>query len=267
MCKAGFARDDASTDVFPSTVKHQNSSSMCNNDFVGHDAPTDVFTYIEWPSQPPGNHGRHGAGRQWQSREYPHPGIKSWSQQHSTLHRFIHGLRLGVFPSYLSTRVTTCHSLDLSGYEPTSFKKILNNSFTTTERDCPWQRKDWGAFMPWHHEGAVLHCPGLGAGDYHRHCLQADWRPSYHRRPEVQKNQQLDHEYEADIRKYEMRWPADREQRTLPRNWRQQYCDYLFKFVLCFVCVFLVSGSNVYYDTLNFVVTKGHNLAMILHQG
>ena len=46
MCKAGFARDDASTDVFPSTVKHQNSSSMCNNDFVGHDAPTDVFTYI-----------------------------------------------------------------------------------------------------------------------------------------------------------------------------------------------------------------------------
>ena len=41
---------------------------------------------------------------------------------------------------------------------------------------------------------------------------------------------------------------------------------YLSLYCILYV-FFLVSGSNVYYDTLNFVMTKGHNLAMILHQG
>ena len=43
--------------------------------------------------------------------------------------------------SYLSTRVTTYQSLDLAGYKPTSIKKILNNSFTTTvEREIVHDR-------------------------------------------------------------------------------------------------------------------------------
>ena len=45
--KAGFARDDASTHVFPYIVTNRNSSGMCSAEFVGDNAPKDASTYIE----------------------------------------------------------------------------------------------------------------------------------------------------------------------------------------------------------------------------
>ena len=52
----------------------------------------------------------------------------------------MYGVQAVLYGSGRSTSFpTTCHSLDLPGYEPTTFKKIINNSchHHSRERDRP----------------------------------------------------------------------------------------------------------------------------------
>ena len=104
-------------------------------------------------------------------------------------------------------RVTTCQSLDLAGYKPTSNKKILNKSFTTTvEREIVHDRGRTGEPLcsdimeEMCYIALVLDQKITTATAFK---LIDDQLSQTTRGSE---NQQLDQEYEADIRKYEIRW-------------------------------------------------------------
>ena len=175
-------------------------------------------------SQPPRSRG---TGQQRQPKEYPHPGVPRWAQHNSTpwpTERIWPEScsRPSTWPPCTVSRpCSTAPAVPpvfqrpatvwtyLATSQPLSKRSSTTPGTTTFEREIVRDRGWTGE--PWHHGGAVLHCPGfLRAGDYHHHCLRADWRLGNHRCPEVQKNQQLDHEYEADIQK--MRWDG------LPRS-------------------------------------------------